>query len=723
MAQNYRTDLNNLNKLYRINRNFNSPKIIRNISTNENKNPKNIVLERYSPYEYFPTYVKLLKKNNLFSPVPVESMNTIYNPRFNRSVGDFYSHRKKFSPIMPRIHNNSTDFATRPHIRQNKRYLKNINKLKYSQGTPEPGNSKLTNSKIINISPSYQEKIEYKTFYGSLGDNYILKKNNPRILNNSTNNLKIQNYNNPILINENYNSDFNDYRNRIMNNSISYMTDVNQNRKRRFYKAFPNNSPFREIKNSTTKDNIFINNNIFFSDTRIKLDDLIYLEGKFSDILIALDDISDYLHINSINECVEFFIFYFNSTLKNKFVYFFSEQNHIIIHTAFNLILYMIIITYHLSLNPNMIIKCILILKKIFDLLKINLYLFIKKIELYFGDNFCSKNEIYFNKFNSFLVRNGIYDLCENEIIDIISRNSVNIVNNAHNILNFYKCINSSFYCVFNNIYLSLSKMSEDDLNDFFLNNILNSFEENLNNINYYYYNIDEDNNYENNFYNSNYDNYNNNFILENNEEDDESEEYLDNIILYYKKNKASPPFLKFKNQKKYTLVLDLGGTLINVKIDNNGRAVCYMRPGIISFLSGIKPYYEIIAYSKLSKEYSNLIIRQIERNRNLFDYNLYREHCVLIGNKFVKDISIIGRDMKKIIMVDDVPENLERHIDNGILILPYDGSEESEDDRILFELKKLLILFCKLGYQDLRNAIKCYRKEIFSKITMGNFE
>ena len=495
------------------------------------------------------------------------------------------------------------------------------------------------------------------------------------------------------------------------------MTDINQIPKRRFYRVFPYNSPFREIKNNTTRNNIFINNNIYFSDTRIKLDDLIYLEGRFNNILIALHEIRDNININSINECIEFFIFYFNSTLKNKFVYFFSEQNHIIIHTAFNLILYMMIITYHLSLNPNMIFKFILLLRKIFDLLKINLYLFIKKIELYFGDIFCSKNEMYFNKFNSFLIINGIYDLCENEIIDIISRNSVNVVNSAVNILNFYKSINISFYCSYHNIYLSLSKLSEDDLNDFFFNNILNSYDQNLNNINYYYYNIDDNN--ENNFYNNNYDNYNDNFLLENND----SEEYLDNIILYYKKNKALPPFLKFKNKKKYTLVLDLGGTLVNVKIDNYGRTICYIRPGLISFLVGIKPYYEIVAYSKLSKEFSNLIISQIERNRDLFDYNLYREHCVLIGNKFVKDISLIGRDIKKIIMIDDVPKNLESHIDNGILIKPYDGSEEDEDDRVLFELKKLLILFCKLGYQDLRNAIKCYKKEIFTKITMGNYD
>ena len=69
--------------------------------------------------------------------------------------------------------------------------------------------------------------------------------------------------------------------------------------------------------------------------------------------------------------------------------------------------------------------------------------------------------------------------------------------------------------------------------------------------------------------------------------------------------------------------------------------------------------------------------------------------------------------------MVDDLQENLNTHIDNGILILPYDG-DDNKEDRILYELKKILILFNNLGYEDLRNALKSYKKEIYEKITLG---
>ena len=74
---------------------------------------------------------------------------------------------------------------------------------------------------------------------------------------------------------------------------------------------------------------------------------------------------------------------------------------------------------------------------------------------------------------------------------------------------------------------------------------------------------------------------------------------------------------------------------------------------------------------------------------------------------------------MKRIIMVDDVMENLNLHSDNDILILPFDG-DYNKDDRVLYELKKILILFYNLKYDDLRNALKSYKDEIYEKITLG---
>ena len=731
-----KTDIENLNKLYEINRIYNSPKVIRNFPSKENKINSTIYLEKLAPYNY-PTYVKLVKRDG-------HNYNSL-SPQRRRFGGNnsFLSHSNLESPIKHRTYNYSTDYYTHAKNRTNNQNRYNINKINF--GTPEKRNTKIKNNKIISISPSFnikRENLDYNnnskidieigerndlTDKRKIGnvlsqkykiipktvDHFKIKKKYYRTLNPEfyNTNIPIGGINNHYE--ERYLTNFNE-------NTLSYITDINQYQAQKMNRTNPYYTPYTTNNNIINEDyddnNIFINNN-YNNDIKIKLNDLIFIEGRFNDIIIALNNIRNIMDIYAIEECIEFFTFYFNSSLKNKFVYFFAEQNNVIIQTAFNLILYVIIMTFHLSLNPPMLIKVIIIVKNIFEKLKINLYLFIKKMELYYGEIFCSKNEIYFQNFNYFLIKNGIYDLSEIDIVDIISRNSVHIVNDISTILDYYNFINNRYFYDFQNIYLSLSKMNEDDFNIYFFNNLLNISEENINNNIYY-------NNFDNNFDNTNiYFANNNNYNLMIQNEEDEDEQYLNNVILYYKKHKEMPPFIKTKNTKKYTLVLDLGGTLINVKIDKKGRAICYLRPGIISFLTGIKRFYEIVSYTKLSKEYSNLIINQIERNRKLFDYNLYREHCVLVGNKFVKDISRIGRDMKKIIMVDDVPENLENHIENGILILPYDGENEIEEDRVLFELKKLLILFYNIGYEDLRNAIKSYKNEIFNKITLGNYD
>ena len=51
-------------------------------------------------------------------------------------------------------------------------------------------------------------------------------------------------------------------------------------------------------------------------------------------------------------------------------------------------------------------------------------------------------------------------------------------------------------------------------------------------------------------------------------------------IIINYEKNRVNPPFLKNKNQKKYTLVLDLEETLVHI----NQEGEIILRPGLYKF-------------------------------------------------------------------------------------------------------------------------------------------
>ena len=195
----------------------------------------------------------------------------------------------------------------------------------------------------------------------------------------------------------------------------------------------------------------------------------------------------------------------------------------------------------------------------------------------------------------------------------------------------------------------------------------------------------------------------------------------------YYNINKydeidTKVPFLKFPCKKEYTLILDLDETLICFKsskvYENIGNI--HIRPGLEIFLEIIKEFFEIIIFTIGTREYANIILDLIEKKNNTkyFDGRLYRDHATKVGNKYIKDLSKIGRDLSKTLIVDNNPHSFKLQYENGILISSYYG--EKNDDKALIELQKILIKIYK-EKGDVRESISKYKEEIIQKISSSN--
>ena len=190
-------------------------------------------------------------------------------------------------------------------------------------------------------------------------------------------------------------------------------------------------------------------------------------------------------------------------------------------------------------------------------------------------------------------------------------------------------------------------------------------------------------------------------------------------------KNTITEPYLKHKSSKKYTLVLDLDETLIHFKYDKINEpeitnGVVQYRPCLFEFLNNISEYYELIIFTVGTKEYADSVIDSIEKNRQYFSGRLYREHTSIYNNDFVKDLSKIGRDLTKVIIVDDKPYNFILQMENGIAIRPFWGDEgdKEKNDVALLNLFKILVDIFKLNLDDIREGIKKYRNEIVNKVS-----
>ena len=169
-----------------------------------------------------------------------------------------------------------------------------------------------------------------------------------------------------------------------------------------------------------------------------------------------------------------------------------------------------------------------------------------------------------------------------------------------------------------------------------------------------------------------------------------------------------------------YTLVLDLDETLIYLQRDSNiksKRKTIIYRPYLIEFLQKMKKLYELILFSLGTPEYVDSIVETIERKERYFQYRLYRQHGKIYGNDIIKDLSKLGRDIKKIIIVDNMPQSFKLQKKNGICIKGFYGNLKDETLKDLSEI--LEKIRNDVNYtNDIRISLLKVKPSIILKIT-----
>lgn len=154
------------------------------------------------------------------------------------------------------------------------------------------------------------------------------------------------------------------------------------------------------------------------------------------------------------------------------------------------------------------------------------------------------------------------------------------------------------------------------------------------------------------------------------------------------------------ENHKQYTLVLDLDETLVHF----DGRRGNYRaRPHAKTFVKEMAKYYEVVIFTAGLKDYADWVLNDFDKGCDI-THRLYRGSCRLRRGFHVKDLSRLGRDLTKTIIVDNLAENFELQVDNGIHIISWFGSPR---DCELMKLEPILRSFVENQVPDLRTMIK----------------
>lgn len=154
-----------------------------------------------------------------------------------------------------------------------------------------------------------------------------------------------------------------------------------------------------------------------------------------------------------------------------------------------------------------------------------------------------------------------------------------------------------------------------------------------------------------------------------------------------------------------YTLVLELDDLLVHSEWDYKKGWKTAKRPGLDYFLGYLSQYYEIVIFSRSSMAFAENTVAKLDPYHAFISYSLFREVCRSKDGVLIKDLSLMNRDLSKIIIIDPDQNCYSMQPENAIPIEKWDGKKDDKLIKLIPYLEYLATSHTK----DVRESLNSF--------------
>lgn len=165
-------------------------------------------------------------------------------------------------------------------------------------------------------------------------------------------------------------------------------------------------------------------------------------------------------------------------------------------------------------------------------------------------------------------------------------------------------------------------------------------------------------------------------------------------------------PPQRAEHRGRNTLVLDLDETLLHCSMEPlptcdhfftvewngfNYQIWARKRPFMEEFLRLAAAKFEVVVFTASQRVYADQVLNRIDPTGEYIHHRMFREHCRNQDGNFIKDLRVLGRDLRRTMIIDNMAQAFAFQLDNGYPIESwYDNVKDRELEKAWNFVEKL---------------------------------